>query len=411
MKKKKHWDNISNIVSTIIMVLIVFLCAYICKHVFLNRENSIVEANSSKTADAFGNAFSAKTNIVEKRIEEIRVGDKLPGKNPDRSEVDDFFEDIPNHDNWQLLTLTMTKEDRTKVSIKLLRPKWWIETREAFKGSRIYVDMAELGVEGEASVISVEPCPVISKGVGNIVTGTFRHECAKVIDMTFEGLDHTLGCTASHPFWSVDRQAFIQASELKIGEHVSVHSGNTIRLISKKTREGELCVNNLEVYGEHVYEVTSLGILVHNKCAGLHHLWPKSWGSLIPYGNKALLNLNAEQHTLIHKKLSEYLVKITGKAFGSQSGKAWREETIKVLDGYLDDFYHAFSQTPEGIKMAEDLYQSRNSTLGLIDGHIPTIYDMFKHERAVAIGLTDKTSKTGTVTKNLLNELDPVTKY
>jgi len=92
---------------------------------------------------------------------------------------------------------------------------------ERLVGATVYLDLAELGAEGPAEVVSVEPCPAIgpppSEGC-RIVTGTFAHAAGNVVDLTVEGLDEPIGTTANHPFWSEDRRAFIPAGELRQGE-------------------------------------------------------------------------------------------------------------------------------------------------------------------------------------------------
>jgi hypothetical protein len=73
-----------------------------------------------------------------------------------------------------------------------------------------------------------------------------------------------------HPFWSVDRQDYISAGELVPNERVLLYNGDTKRVINKLSRPGPEFVYNLEVFGEHVYHVTTDGVLVHNNCE-LHH--------------------------------------------------------------------------------------------------------------------------------------------
>jgi hypothetical protein len=159
-----------------------------------------------------------------------------------------------------------------------------------------------------------------------------------------------------------------------------LHEGKTAKVLRSTTREGLFTVYNLEIYGEHVYEITSSGILVHNKCAGYRHLWSKAWGSTIPYSNKALTYLNEVQHTLIHEKLSAFLVEKTGNAFGSMKGADWIENYgMKKLNNLLNNFYKTFSQTPEGIQMAKELQYYDEA------GNLSSIHDLYKLEKAEAI--------------------------
>ncbi|MFN9197978.1 MAG: polymorphic toxin-type HINT domain-containing protein, partial [Planctomycetaceae bacterium] len=112
---------------------------------------------------------------------------------------------------------------------------------------------------------AIEPCPPLASGPGRTVTGTFAHAAADVLDLEIEGLDTPLGCTANHPFWSADRHDFVPAGSLTIGEHLRTESG-TLRQVTRITprRGPPVPVFNLEVDAEHVYHVSTAGVLVHN---------------------------------------------------------------------------------------------------------------------------------------------------
>ncbi|MFN6108448.1 MAG: polymorphic toxin-type HINT domain-containing protein, partial [Planctomycetaceae bacterium] len=120
-----------------------------------------------------------------------------------------------------------------------------------------------------AEVLAIEPCPPLASGPGRTVTGTFAHAAADVLDLEIEGLDTPLGCTANHPFWSADRHDFVPAGALTIGEHLQTESG-TLRQVTRITprRGPPVAVFNLEVDAEHVYYVSTAGVLVHNAYPG-----------------------------------------------------------------------------------------------------------------------------------------------
>ena len=67
-------------------------------------------------------------------------------------------------------------------------------------------------------------------------------------------------------------------------------------------------VYNLRVADNHTYYVGSAAwgfdVWVHNTCAGIHHFWPVSMGSLL---RKGTLRLNAVKHTDLHKALNQHL--------------------------------------------------------------------------------------------------------
>jgi hypothetical protein len=96
-----------------------------------------------------------------------------------------------------------------------------------------------------------------------VVTGTFKHSSAKVIDLYVEGLVEPIGTTANHLFWSEDRAQFVRADELSLGERLRTVQGRPA-VARVSPREERIVVYNLEVAGSHTYHVTQAGVLVHN---------------------------------------------------------------------------------------------------------------------------------------------------
>lgn len=172
-------------------------------------------------------------------------------------------------ETWRAIQLEMPDSAGGTLHIHLLRPIWWIEEQGATVGGTIVLDMSEMGAFGKANVLSIGPCPVYSHAVPDgyhIVTGTFIHEHAKILDMQFEGEDVPLGVTANRPIWSVTQGKFLPAGELRVGDEVQTLHG-TAKLLSVQKRPGRHTVYNLEVHRGHTYYVSTQGILVHNKAA------------------------------------------------------------------------------------------------------------------------------------------------
>ncbi|MEQ9566429.1 MAG: Hint domain-containing protein, partial [Pseudomonadales bacterium] len=96
------------------------------------------------------------------------------------------------------------------------------------------------------------------------VTGTFQHVSNEVISVFVEGESEPIGATSQHPFWSRDRNAFVPAGELRIGEELKTALGTSTRVTSIEIRAGPETVYGLEVAGEHVYQISNAGLLVHN---------------------------------------------------------------------------------------------------------------------------------------------------
>jgi Pretoxin HINT domain len=134
-------------------------------------------------------------------------------------------------------------------------------------GDIIWLELPEMFVAGEAEVLAVRACPPLEVGTHPIITGTFRHEADKVVDLHVADSDAPIGCTAEHPFWSTTQSDFVPASKLEVGERILTAYGNSARITSIVPRAGPQVVYGLEVYGEHVYHVGSEGLLAHNASA------------------------------------------------------------------------------------------------------------------------------------------------
>jgi hypothetical protein len=199
------------------------------------------------------------------KIQDVQVGERAIGMNPELtdSERTTFLPD-PEPATWRKLTLEMIKFNGKRLDITLLRPLSWISESQANIGTTIFLDLPEMGAQGFAKVLNIEPCPPIKPGKGNVITGTFHHEAANTIDLHVEGLSKPIGCTDNHPFWSVSRNEFVEAGKLQPGENLQLYNGQTAKVIQILPRPGPEQVHNLEVMNEHVYRVTNQGILVHN---------------------------------------------------------------------------------------------------------------------------------------------------
>ncbi|WP_197440331.1 hypothetical protein [Polystyrenella longa] len=53
-----------------------------------------------------------------------------------------------------------------------------------------------------------------------MITATYKHQNASIIDVKIASEPVALGSTPNHPFWSEDRQQFIRADELNLNERV-----------------------------------------------------------------------------------------------------------------------------------------------------------------------------------------------
>ena len=166
---------------------------------------------------------------------------------------------------WRSLDLILTKPDGGTLEMNLLRPLWWIQEVGVEEGKTISLSIPEMGVDGPTKVLSIEHMkPGPPRGAG-VITGTFKHSAANVLDLQLEGESKPIGVTYNHPFRSADRNDWIVAGELKKGEQVVTRTGTT-KVISLKKRLGQEEVYNLEVHKDHTFFVGETGAWVHNSC-------------------------------------------------------------------------------------------------------------------------------------------------
>jgi hypothetical protein len=206
---------------------------------------------------------SLPAGVAVRNIEDIRVGERVMAHNPELSDAERSEPD-PDPSTWRKLDLAITKDDGYRLDITLLRPLEWLEQHRAIIGGTISLDIPEMNAYGEARVLNIGPCPQIKPGRGRVVIGTFRHTSGDTLNLGVSGLDEPIGTTADHPFWSEDRQAYIVAGKLRIGERVRTFSGVSAQISSISRRGPPEPVYNLEIHSEHVYYVSKIGVLVHN---------------------------------------------------------------------------------------------------------------------------------------------------
>jgi hypothetical protein len=102
-----------------------------------------------------------------------------------------------------------------------------LSTEPLTVGSTIFVDLPEHGISADFTVSAILPCPTPNPGDGYLVTTKFIHENAEILDLRIEGSTDVIGTTASHPFWSEDRQQFIAAGDLRVGENLQLADDTT----------------------------------------------------------------------------------------------------------------------------------------------------------------------------------------
>lgn len=103
-------------------------------------------------------------------------------------------------------------------------------------------------------------------GPREVVTFFDAHLEENMVNITVNG--DTITATQHHPFWSVTRQAWVDAGDLYVGETLLQADGGLEVVDAVQAYSHVTTVYNFEVAGLHTYfvEVDGEGVLVHN-CA------------------------------------------------------------------------------------------------------------------------------------------------
>jgi hypothetical protein len=273
------------------------------------------------------------TSRGTRAIETIRIGQRVITYLPhERTEPEP---EEPTAMEWaahRVITLLLPCEDEQWIRMQLLRDPDWFRMMAPEVGETIFLDMPEMGVEGDAIVEAIEPCPEIEIGEGRVVTATFHHSSGECLEVDIEGEDQPLRVTAGHPIWRVDGanqpvdvhdsdvcgtrfgcgcershytapvfDSIPELQELQValstvagtleqeldrilitdGLHPNWTPAGELRpgdvvstqngpavIRAIRTTDTACRVANIEVDGDHVYRVTESGTLVHNESPG-----------------------------------------------------------------------------------------------------------------------------------------------
>ena len=171
------------------------------------------------------------------------------------------------------MSVTVERSDGGIVDAEIIRPRSWILASGLCAGRMLPLNLPELEVSGLALVTAIDDCPPIAGGEGSVVTARFVtrevHVVASVDVLGADGTVETITGTTIHPVWSVDRQEWVPLSELAEGETLQGLDGLAVVLGVSLSRVSQP-VYNIEVHGEHVYQVGELGLVVHNTCEGIY---------------------------------------------------------------------------------------------------------------------------------------------
>lgn len=152
------------------------------------------------------------------------------------------------------------------VDVELMRSPNWIERNRLQVGKWFSFELTEIEVEGRGFVRSIVDAPDVPPGPGAVVTGRFiTRLAADLVCLTLEDGTQLSG-TRKHPVWAPDEGDWRGLGDFQAGQCVLTRDGLRV-VVSVESLPDAVPVYNIEVAGQHVYQVTELGILVHNALA------------------------------------------------------------------------------------------------------------------------------------------------
>jgi hypothetical protein len=211
---------------------------------------------------------------VSQNIENVRVGQRVVAHNPNPESSARTAHLVDDPSSWRRLRLQVEElwRDGTVnvIEVETLQPPEWIEEHGAKAGAAVPLpfDLLEMGLPDtlRARVLANEPCPVIAPGLGCVVLTTVNRLNSDLYELTLadrQGHQEMVRPTGLHKFYSADRQRWVNTRELREGERLRGIDG-WLRLVHRSRLPGVHRVYNITVSGEHVFHVSSLGLLSHN---------------------------------------------------------------------------------------------------------------------------------------------------
>ena len=209
-----------------------------------------------------GAVVASPRTITKQAIESIAIGSRVSGENPRPWEHDGELPD-PISSSWKLAKFSLQKRDGNWIDVEMIRPAEYWEEQEASIGNYVHIEFPELEASGLARIKSIEPCPAIADGNGNVVTARIvTRQVSELVEIEL-GNGETITGTPQHPVWSIEQQEWIDLGELEVGEHLWTEEG-PIEIAHCRFLSTSESVYNIEVHGHHIYQIGELGVLVHN---------------------------------------------------------------------------------------------------------------------------------------------------
>ncbi|MFD9972683.1 polymorphic toxin-type HINT domain-containing protein, partial [Streptomyces sp. NPDC059011] len=182
-----------------------------------------------------------------------------------------------------------------------------------------------------------------ARAVTRLITGEGR-KALREITVDTDGAagkaTGTLTTTDGHPFWVVNRHAWVDAADLVAGDLLRTPDGTTRELLTVRAWDEPLRVHNLTIDGLHTYYVLAGGapVLAHNSTC-------KLYGAALKTAEMANELIESLKQT--GKLPGHYVTKDQAKAAGWEEGKALGNhlkdgqiggDVFRNEDGLLPDY-------------------------------------------------------------------------
>jgi RHS repeat-associated protein len=211
--------------------------------------------------------------VGSKPIEALRVGERVWAGNPEGGQGTETRVDPATWRQLQLRAETRWDDGTLDViEVETLQPPEWVAAHQARVGAMVPLplDLVEMGLPEHLTgrVIANNPCPRIVRGPGQVVLTTVNHLNADVRELTVEdkqGRRESFRPTGQHRFYREVDKTWVSAAALRKGD--KLHGRSTpLTVVANGAVPGVHRVYNLTVEGEHVYQVSTLGVVAHNNC-------------------------------------------------------------------------------------------------------------------------------------------------
>ncbi|MBX3422771.1 MAG: hypothetical protein KF752_14550 [Pirellulaceae bacterium] len=236
----------------------------------INQPGSIGDYSSDWSDDSLGlrsvhgTATVIPNHATESavKIKDVPLGARVQTQNPNRYETQ-YDPANESFTRWKRISLEVRHANGSVVDAEILRSPQWIEQHHIQVGKMFSFDLTEINVDGRGLVRSINDAPDVLPGEGAVVTGRYATRAVNNrVRVTLADGTSITG-TANHPVWCVERDQWSGLGELEPGHNLQARHG-AVEVATVEFLDDAAPVYNLEVAGEHVYEITELGILVHN---------------------------------------------------------------------------------------------------------------------------------------------------